>query len=338
MYGDTRHISVLKNEFEKNEIDVDDIQIAAARYSQNPGSKREERKSKYTGHAGRLNDVLVEPHFRPTTTPSSTTTTATAGGAAPENVTESSAEEKFVTNQSEPSYIEEIENLKNKYEILLEDAESDTKPRDESLETNSIFENTTEGHQPVSLNQEKWTGNRSSSEEQQQISSTLKIVKVEGTLDTTTTRTRNNSNQGDGQSSSAAGSSNSEPIEDLGDMIIVENESGGGSYREPSSASQIKLRPTTEKTGTTTKNYSPLDRVDDFSAESSEIYTETKSSGGQTFGEEKHKTTLVKTVAQKQESSSSPQQPQTMMEGHLYQDSVQKNNPSPPVVMSGRGV
>lgn len=110
-------------------------------------------------------------------------------------------------------------------------------------------------------------------------------------------------------------------------MIIVENEGeNGGGYDR----SKLNAPTSTERTGsTTTKNYAPLDRVDDFSAESSEIYTDTKPAVGVGFGEEKHKTALTQTVPQQQSS-------QTMMEGHLFQDAVQKNNPPP--IMSGRGV
>lgn len=340
MYGDTRHISVLKTEFEKNEIDVDDIEIAAARYSPN-GKRREERKTKYGGHAGRLNDVLTEPHFRPTT---STTPANTTPKSAAENTTEETSTERKKSpfegqeRSSTMSYTDEIENLKNKYEILLEGAENDYKSsQDESVETNSIFENTTEGHQPIIYNQEKLPENQSSTEkidskERQQISSTLKIVKVDqGSFETTTTKKRNGSSAEVVDSEPAASSPvrNLEPIDDLGDMIIVENEGEGG-YREQSSSTE---KAGTTTTTSTTKNHAPLDRVDDFSAESSEIYTDTKSAGS-AFAEDKLKTTLTQSVPQQQQQQ--PTGSQTMMEGHLYQDAVQKNN-NPPI-MTGRGV
>lgn len=355
MYGDTRHISVLKSEFEKNEIDVDDIELAAARYSPN-GKHREERKSKYAG--GRLNDVLTEPHFRPTTTSSTSATTTVVSTTVPntatnretpvENSTEAADTRRnpFESQErsSTMSYTDEIENLKNKYEILLEgdsDTGDDYKTRDESVETNSIFENTTEGSPPVSYNQQKLSEPQSSLEnvdlnERQQISSTLKIIKVEGGFETTTTRKKNTTNDTDTTESLIH--RNVEPIDDLGDKIISETE--GNSYREtsnrPTSRDQVKPNATTTiNSGQSTKKVLPLDRVDEFSAESSEIYTETNSgstTGGTRFGGDKLKTTLTQTVQQQQPS----QQPsQTMMEGHLYQDAVQKNNPP---IMTGRGV
>ncbi|XP_050095785.1 protein spaetzle 4 [Anopheles aquasalis] len=109
MYGDVRHISVLKEEFENNEIDIDDIDRAAERYSQRPldGKRRADgaKRMKYlrpstashyaeTGGAHYLrdknNEILYnEPHFRPaqqkttsTTTTATTTTTTTTGTPA----------------------------------------------------------------------------------------------------------------------------------------------------------------------------------------------------------------------------------------------------------------
>ncbi|XP_053958811.1 protein spaetzle 4 [Anastrepha ludens] len=71
MYGDVRHISVLRDEILNNEIDVDDVEIAAERYSKEP---HRSRAAKYM-HAQREeyggiknNDVLMEPHFRPVST------------------------------------------------------------------------------------------------------------------------------------------------------------------------------------------------------------------------------------------------------------------------------
>lgn len=334
MYGDTRHISVLKMEFEKNDIDLDDIQIATARYSPS-GKHREERKGKFSGgHSGRLNDVLLEPHFRPTTTtspqPAPTETSSSKGmdGAAEEAGTESTKKHDTETSTSTMSYTDEIENLKNKYEILLEDI---PKPRDESVETNSIFENTTEGHKHMIYNQEKWAANRSSTEEStpkeqhQQISSTLKIVKVDGEFETTTTKKHNITTAAAALADAPA---NVEPIESNGDMLIIEGE--GVSHFEEAKSTLLKTAAAAEKGTSTTKNYATLDRVDDFSAESSEIYTDTRPTKTTlNFIEDRPKTSsLSQTVAQQQPA-------QTMMEGHLYQDAVQKNNAQMPL---GRGV
>lgn len=327
MYGDTRHISILKTEFEKNEIDVDDIEVAAARYSRN-GQRREERKSKYafTEHGGRLNDVLTEPHFRPTTMSTtttrmkdSTTTTTTSQPSQTTPISPSEEEAKGsgpTESTSIPdlsvtlSYTDEVEQLKNKYDILSNEDEAQD---DGSVETNSIYENTTEGHlaPPLSYNQEKLpqpSNNQTismemgDSKERLPISSTLKIV-------------------------------NPDPIEDFGDMIITESEGG---FRE--SASVVQVSKEQNPNSSTTKNqHQPLDRVDDFSAESSEIYTDVKPSpplsSQSQYGEEKSQTPLPQTAGTQQQP---PTQGQTIMEGHLYQDSLQKNN-NPPV-MSGRGV
>lgn len=322
MYGDVRHISVLKNEFENNEIEVDDIELAAARYSRN-GKNRAERKTKYniSDNLGRLNDVLTEPHFRPTTTPTTTegkaskisTKSTTVSGSTPDEQNAYDSNERSTTM----SYTDEIRNLKNKYEMFLNDELE--KRKDESVESNSIYENTTEGHQllPVSYNQEKLPDHSSNSTERSdpmepvQISSTLKMVKVDPV---------DNIKNEDPIAYSTM--RNVEPIDDLGDMIIVENEGG---YRETSeyTKEQSLDLSTTEKLFNGPSK--PLDRVDDFSGESSEIYTETKPAPDNVFGEEKHKTQLTQGHPQ-----------QTMMKGHLYQDAVQKNEQ--PVMMSGRGV
>uniref|UniRef100_A0A182JWA7 Spaetzle domain-containing protein n=1 Tax=Anopheles christyi TaxID=43041 RepID=A0A182JWA7_9DIPT len=94
MYGDVRHISVLKEEFENNEIDIDDIDRATERYTQpsgHLGTARDGKRMKYLrpslphydggqGHYPRdkSNEIpLNEPHFRPTQT-KTTVTTSTA--------------------------------------------------------------------------------------------------------------------------------------------------------------------------------------------------------------------------------------------------------------------
>lgn len=73
MYGDVKHISVLRTEINNNEIDVDDVEVAAARYSRTGWKKN---KYLYTDYQNaKVNEVLTEPYFRPTTSTSSTTTT-----------------------------------------------------------------------------------------------------------------------------------------------------------------------------------------------------------------------------------------------------------------------
>uniref|UniRef100_A0A182NEA1 Spaetzle domain-containing protein n=1 Tax=Anopheles dirus TaxID=7168 RepID=A0A182NEA1_9DIPT len=93
MYGDVRHISVLKEEFENNEIDIDDIDRATERYTrQSSGGAvagRENKRMKYlrpsmphfesvSAHLLRdkNNEIpLNEPHFRPTQIKTTATTT-----------------------------------------------------------------------------------------------------------------------------------------------------------------------------------------------------------------------------------------------------------------------
>uniref|UniRef100_A0A1I8QCC5 Spaetzle domain-containing protein n=1 Tax=Stomoxys calcitrans TaxID=35570 RepID=A0A1I8QCC5_STOCA len=79
MYGDVRHISVLRDEILNNEIDVDDIEAATDRYSRDGYNRR---ASKLMHHREdfenfKVNDVLREPHFRPVTSSTTTTTTST---------------------------------------------------------------------------------------------------------------------------------------------------------------------------------------------------------------------------------------------------------------------
>ncbi|XP_058454294.1 protein spaetzle 4 isoform X2 [Malaya genurostris] len=83
MYGDVRHISILKSEMDKNEIDADDIHHTVERYSRKNIFKKMKHvhSSHYEFGRDKGNDVLTEPHFRPlqknqktTTTTSSTTT------------------------------------------------------------------------------------------------------------------------------------------------------------------------------------------------------------------------------------------------------------------------
>uniref|UniRef100_W8C8D6 Spaetzle domain-containing protein n=1 Tax=Ceratitis capitata TaxID=7213 RepID=W8C8D6_CERCA len=77
MYGDVRHISVLRDEILNNEIDVDDVEVAAERYSKDP---HRARAAKYMHEQQRedvggikSNDVVMEPHFRPVSTTTTTT-------------------------------------------------------------------------------------------------------------------------------------------------------------------------------------------------------------------------------------------------------------------------
>lgn len=81
MYGDLRHISVLKTEIDSNRIEMDDIQEAAERYSRRAQRKskllRNEFQQQQHHQQHRINDVISEPHFRPTSTSTTTSTTKT---------------------------------------------------------------------------------------------------------------------------------------------------------------------------------------------------------------------------------------------------------------------
>ncbi|XP_032584335.1 protein spaetzle 4 [Drosophila mojavensis] len=88
MYGDVRHISILRDEIQNNEVvDVDSMEEAAQRYSKMPrGAKymlhgRDADRDEFSNYKG--NDVLMEPHFRPVSTTSPTTTTTPTTPATP---------------------------------------------------------------------------------------------------------------------------------------------------------------------------------------------------------------------------------------------------------------
>ncbi|XP_030556137.1 protein spaetzle 4 [Drosophila novamexicana] len=86
MYGDVRHISILRDEIQNEEVaDMDSMDDATQRYSKTPrGAKymlhgRESNRDEFGNY--KSNDVLMEPHFRPVSTASTTTTPTTT--AAP---------------------------------------------------------------------------------------------------------------------------------------------------------------------------------------------------------------------------------------------------------------
>lgn len=81
MYGDIKHISVLKTEFEGNLIETEDIEIAIDRYSK----KKQERAMRMGDKKNRRSDTIAEPHFRlQSTTPySSRGTPAVSTSTAP---------------------------------------------------------------------------------------------------------------------------------------------------------------------------------------------------------------------------------------------------------------
>lgn len=74
MYGDVKHISVLRTEVNNNDIEFDDVEQATARYSRS-GWKR--NKYLYSDvQKAKVNSVITEPHFRPASTLSKSTTTS----------------------------------------------------------------------------------------------------------------------------------------------------------------------------------------------------------------------------------------------------------------------
>lgn len=83
MYGDIKHISVLRTEINNNDIELDDIEKAASRYSRSGWKKNKYLYSDFPN--AKNNDVLTEPYFRPatsTTTKSPSTTTKTTSTQA----------------------------------------------------------------------------------------------------------------------------------------------------------------------------------------------------------------------------------------------------------------
>ncbi|XP_055595083.1 protein spaetzle 4 isoform X2 [Uranotaenia lowii] len=66
MYGDIRHISILKEEINNNEIDVEDIHHAANRYSRMNSEKKKQLHSHTENGRGKIHDIISEPYFRPT--------------------------------------------------------------------------------------------------------------------------------------------------------------------------------------------------------------------------------------------------------------------------------
>lgn len=81
MYGDIKHISVLKSEINNNDIEFDDVEKAASRYSKSGWKKNKYLYNDFSN--SKNNDVLVEPYFRP----ASTTTKSTPSTVASTNPT-----------------------------------------------------------------------------------------------------------------------------------------------------------------------------------------------------------------------------------------------------------
>lgn len=68
MYGDVRHISILQAEIDNNDIDIEDIHRTAERYSRKKAGKKMKHvhSTQFEYVREKNNDVITEPHFRPT--------------------------------------------------------------------------------------------------------------------------------------------------------------------------------------------------------------------------------------------------------------------------------
>lgn len=97
MYGDVKHISVLRTEINNNDIDVDDVEIAAARYSRSGWKKNKYLYNDYQNNKN--NDVLTEPYFRPTSTSTTTKSAQTATQTVPSSGSRTTIDESTTTHQ-----------------------------------------------------------------------------------------------------------------------------------------------------------------------------------------------------------------------------------------------
>ncbi|KAH8279645.1 hypothetical protein KR018_012475, partial [Drosophila ironensis] len=145
MYGDVRHISILRDEIQNNEVDEDDMEETAERYSKDGGRRsgkylmhgRERDREREENFGGfKNNDVLMEPHFRPvstsTSTTSSTTSTTTTTSMPPTSTSsapiEASTNPGNKTSSSSPTSAKEADTEPEIVEIQP------------SLESNSVYE------------------------------------------------------------------------------------------------------------------------------------------------------------------------------------------------------
>uniref|UniRef100_A0A182MBV5 Spaetzle domain-containing protein n=1 Tax=Anopheles culicifacies TaxID=139723 RepID=A0A182MBV5_9DIPT len=128
MYGDVRHISVLKEEFENNEIDIDDIDRATERYTRpaehvGAGVGRDGKRMKYLrpsslhydgsqGHYPRdkTNEIPInEPHFRPTQLKTTVTTTTMTPSSSTTSTSSTTADTKSTVPRVESNSISTTE-------------------------------------------------------------------------------------------------------------------------------------------------------------------------------------------------------------------------------------
>ncbi|KAM7353436.1 spaetzle domain-containing protein 4 isoform 2-T2 [Cochliomyia hominivorax] len=131
MYGDVRHISVLRDEIINNEIDVDDIELATERYSRDGYNRR---ASKFMHNREdfdnfKTNDVLREPHFRPVSTTTTTTSTKSPLRTTEKSETTTSSEIEKTTNAEEEAKTEVAPNANNTNDELNKNSENDFKSK-----------------------------------------------------------------------------------------------------------------------------------------------------------------------------------------------------------------
>ncbi|KAJ6647474.1 Protein spaetzle 4, partial [Pseudolycoriella hygida] len=116
MYGDVKHISVLRTEVNNNDIELDDVEQATARYSRSGWKKN---KYLYSDpQKAKVNSIVSEPHFRPASTSPKPTTTTTSSTTELTFISDNKVENNNVTFESQ--------NVDDQKEILAEkDANGD---------------------------------------------------------------------------------------------------------------------------------------------------------------------------------------------------------------------
>lgn len=209
MYGDVRHISILRDEMDlKNDINAEDIVDTQERYL------KDSRKSKYLHgeYQGiRNNDVLTEPHFRPvsTTTTSTTTTTTT-----PKPTTSSTNSQLVGTKKLDDVDLDDIEEVKEETE------------ENNELDNNTYYDVVAENIKVVKSPQ---LDKNQSKSETATISTTLKIVQQKiqainnATMKTTTT-TQTTPSSVSSASSSQTETSSLKTTEIKGKPVLMEGQ------------------------------------------------------------------------------------------------------------------
>lgn len=169
MYGDLRHIAVLKTEIDSNDIELEDIQETANRYSRKAQSRKNKKlHNEYpTNHHRHNNDVLSEPHFRPTSTSTTSTTPTPVTQTTPTSTITTSKNTTDAITTYKPSTIH-LNTFKFD-ELNLDDTVIDT-----SIDTNSVVTNFTSEITNIKI--VKAPNLNSNSSKNEKISTTLKIV------------------------------------------------------------------------------------------------------------------------------------------------------------------